>query len=432
MWKNSYKKFFVPLIVSFLSISLFSCSSDTSIVTPNRDNAHSMSTSSVDSDIVRYEQIIEENPQTISPYTTLSSLYFQKIRETADISYYETIEDLMDKAESIEANNPDILSERAQIAIGRHDFRQWKEMIEKALLINPNRAMYYGILGDSDIELGLYSGALDAIQKMIDIRPDYSSYIRVAYLRELYGDIQWAREWLAMTINAGSSNNENMAFAYTELGKLNLRNDFALAKTQFNAALEIRRDYPPALEWLGKIAYFEGNFSWAVSLFEKAYAKIPLVQYIVDLADIYTLSGDTIKANQNLTLAKISLDIAHKSWVNNDLESSLFLSEHDMDLPAALEKAKKSYTERPNIYVADALSWALYKNQQIPEAVSYRKEIFRIWENDATILYHQGMIALANGEKDLAKKYLSKALSINPYFSLLESQKTREVLKSLL
>ena len=103
-----------------------------------------------------------------------------------------------------------------------------------------------------------------------------------------------------------------------------------------------------------------------------------------------------------------------------------------MDLPAALEKAKKSYTERPNIYVADALSWALYKNQQIPEAVSYRKEIFRIWENDATILYHQGMIALANGEKDLAKKYLSKALSINPYFSLLESQKTREVLKSLL
>ena len=83
-----------------------------------------MSTSSVDSDIVRYEGIIKENPQTISPYTTLSSLYFQKIRETADISYYETIEDLMDKAESIEANNPDILSERAQIAIGRHDFRQ--------------------------------------------------------------------------------------------------------------------------------------------------------------------------------------------------------------------------------------------------------------------------------------------------------------------
>ena len=90
-------------------------------------------------------------------------------------------------------------------------------MIEKAILINPNRAMYYGILGDSDIELGLYSGALDAIQKMIDIRPDYSSYIRVAYLRELYGDIVGAKDSLSFAIDAGSTFKENIAFAYVEL-----------------------------------------------------------------------------------------------------------------------------------------------------------------------------------------------------------------------
>lgn len=52
---------------------------------------------------------------------------------------------------------------------------------------------------------------------MIDIRPDYSSYIRIAYLRELYGDIKGAKDGLALAIDAGSKNKENNAFAYTEL-----------------------------------------------------------------------------------------------------------------------------------------------------------------------------------------------------------------------
>ena len=156
-----------------------------------------------------------------------------------------------------------------------------------------------------------------------------------------------------------------------------------------------------------------------------------MVQYLVDKADLYTLMWQSQKAKSNLTLAKISFETPLNSWVDNSLESSLFLSDHDLDLSWALEKAKKSYAEQPNIYVADALSWALYKNQKFSEASSYTKEALRLWENDSLILYHQGMIALALGNKVEAKKYLEKALSLNPHFSLLGSKKARDALITL-
>ena len=210
-----------------------------------------------------------------------------------------------------------------------------------------------------------------------------------------------------------------------------MRSDLSIAQSHFKSALKIVENYPPALEWLGKVAYFQGDVSWAMAYLETAYEKLPLVQYLVDKADIYTLIWQSQKAMSNLTLAKISFEMSLNSGVNNSLESSLFLTDHDLDLSWALEKAKKSYAERPNIYVADALSWALYKNQKFSEASSYTKEALRIWENDSLILYHQGMIALALGNKVEAKKYLEKALSLNPHFSLLDSKKARDALITL-
>ena len=431
MSDTAYSKTLLLIVGSIIFCFLSSCNFDSSSWNPKIGNASSSRTSSVESGITQYEWIIQDNPENIWAYITMSSLYQQKIRETADISYYDTIDSLMDKAEVLSPQDPDILSQRAQVALGRHSFQKWKQYILKALAINPSRATYYWTLGDAEIELGEYTGAIDAFQKMIDIRPDYSSYIRIAYLREIYGDIQGAKDSIGLAIDAGSTNKENIAFAYTELWKLDMRSDLSIAQAQFESALKIVENYPPALEWLGKIAYFQGNATWAIAYFETAYEKLPLVQYLVDTADIYTLIWQSQKALLNLTLAKISFELSLNSGVNNSLESSLFLTDHDLDLSWALEKVKKSYEERPNIFVADALSWALYKNQKLSEANSYTKEALRIWENDSVILYHQGMIALANGNRITAKKYLSKALSLHPYFSLLDSKKAKDALVAL-
>ena len=46
-------------------------------------------------------------------------------------------------------------------------------------------------LGDAQTELGNYDKAAEAYQKMVNLRPDLSSYNRAAYFRFLYGDADW-------------------------------------------------------------------------------------------------------------------------------------------------------------------------------------------------------------------------------------------------
>ncbi len=74
-----------------------------------------------------------------------------------------------------------------------------------------------------------------------------------------------------------------------------------------------------------------------------------------------------------MTLVKLTFEATEKSGIDNDLEESLFLNNHDLNLPIALEKAKSAYISRPNIYAADNLSWTLYKNNQFSEASTYTK-----------------------------------------------------------
>ncbi len=217
----------ISLTVLILSTSLLSgCQkAESTSLKPSKEM-----TSSVDKEITTYEEAIESNPDIILSYISLGHLYLQKIRETADISYYAKIETLMNEAERSDPDDPDIYALRAQVLIGQHRFREGNALIKKSVALNPTKASFQGILGDSEIELGNYTGAVDAFQKMVDIRPDYSSHMRIAYIRELYGDRAGAEESIRLALKMGNTIPENMAFTHVELGKLIMRRSLEESK----------------------------------------------------------------------------------------------------------------------------------------------------------------------------------------------------------
>ncbi len=392
--------------------------------------AEAESLTSVDTQIATLTRSIKANPEVAVLYINLSQAYLQKIRDTADSSYYQKIVELMDQAEMIDPQHPEIPAIRASVEIGKHNFKKGYEYATKAIALNPQQYLNYGLLGDALIELGRYKEATEAFQKMVDIRPDYSSYIRIAYIRELYGDSEGAKQALELAIESGSSYKENVAFAYVELGKLLMREDLKKASTAFLQATALVKEYPPALEGMGKIAFFEKDYAKAEEYFQSAYTKLPIVQYAVDLGDLYTKQGNTTKAQQYFALAQIAFSASVKSGVNTDLEESLFLSDHDLDLQRALVLAERAYKDRPSIYTADHLAWALYKNGDYKKAATYSKDALRLGETDPLILFHQGMIALKNGNTAVGKKYLIQSLKINPYFSLLDTDNARVALEN--
>lgn len=372
-----------------------------------------------DRTIENLEGWLVNNQDDITVSIQLANAYFQKVRESGDVSLYRRIEELMDKAGQKDADNPDIAATGAQLALGRHDFIKALELGQKAYKMNPDNPGYLGIVGDAQIELGKYEEAVESIQKMMDLKPAYSSFTRTAYLREIHGDSEGTQEVLEKAISAGSPYAENIAASLVDLGKLYFRTDLEKATRTFNQALSVYNDYPPALAGLGRVSFAKEDYKGALEYFEKALARLPIAQYATDLGDIYSKIGEHDKAQQYYALALTAYEKAEDSGINTDLEVALFLADHDMQLSQALKKAQAVYAVRPdNIYVTDALAWTLHKNGKSAEAQRYSTQALRLGEYDPLIVFHAGVIAEKNNKSEEAKRLFTKAIALHPHFSM--------------
>lgn len=369
--------------------------------------------------ILTLKNKIAQEPNNIAPSVGLADAYLQKIRETGDVSLYVEIEKTLDAVAVKNPDNDEILAKRAEVANGRHDFKKGYELITKAIAKTPTKVAYYGIKSDSEIELGKYDDALQTLQTMVDMKPNFSSFSRVAYQRELHGDSEGALEALAAAISAGSLHKENIAWALTESGKLHLRTDIAGAEQDFNRALAAFPQYAPALEGLARVAYARGEKETAEKMYMAAFTSLPLAQFAAALGNFYESEGVSTKSNQYYALT----DIAYKNskGINVDLEYSYFLSDHG-DKKEALSRAESGYKARPSVLGADAYAWALFNNNRVAEAATYSKEALRLGENDPQIVFHAGAIAEALGKREAALAYFKKARELDQYASVYYSK----------
>lgn len=381
--------------------------------------------------ILLAEQNVQNFPNDVESYIILANLYAQKVRETADVSLYAQIEDLMDQAEKIDSQEPNIFAVRSSVASGRHDFVKALEFAQKAHELNPNEAAYYGLLADAQLELGQYVQAEESLQHMVDIRPDFSSYSRISYFRELHGDTKGAKKAMNQAISAGSSFVENIAWAYVELGKLTLQTNADSAKKHFQYALELFPHYAPAIEGLGRIALIQGDLSGAQLQFQKAFEVLPVAQYAIDLGNVYEINGQNELARAQFTLATAAFSTSVQGGVHVELEQALFFSDHDLNIDTAVQQAEQGYTLRPSALGADVLAWTYFKANRLEDAQRLLPDAFRLGEYDALTLYHASKISLAAGDVDQAKHYLELIQDLNPNFSIQYSQDAKTTLDSL-
>ena len=369
--------------------------------------------------IAALSEQLEKDPENLKLTIALSDAYLQKIRETGDVSLYLKIEQALDKISKDKDTAGAVLAKRAEIANGRHDFVQGLAYIKEALQKTPQSASYYGIKTDSEIELGKYADAEISLQKMVDLKPNFGSFSRVAYQRQLHGDREGALEALDSAISAGSIYPENNAWAHTEAGKLRMSSDVEMAKRDFTKAIAIYPAYAPALEGLARVAFIQGNKEAALSYYSRAFETLPVAANATALGNFYMVEGNQGKAKQYYALAELAyLD---SKGTNVDLEYSLFLADHG-DAVKALERATSAYEIRQSIYTADAYAWALHKNGQSVKAEKYIEEAMSLGGYDSGILYHAAMVAKANGNIEISNGYLSRARELDEVASLVYSQ----------
>ncbi len=378
------------------------------------------------------QERIRRAPADVDAYAALGAAYVQRARETGDPTYYGKAEPVFAGALNRDPEHVDALIGKGTLALARHDFRVALALGEQARVINPKIARIYGVIGDAQIELGLYDEAVQTIQTMVDMRPDLSSYSRVSYLRELYGDLPGATEAMQAAVTAGGANAENTQWVRVQLGHLHFnQNNLALAEREYARALALLPDYVPALAGLAQVRAAEGRYDAAVELYTRATQRMPLPEYVIALGDLHAKVGDQEQAQRQYELVQAIDALLAENGVNTELETALFFADHDIELPASLAKARTAYAERKSIHTADGLAWTLYKTGNHQEAQRYAAEALKLGTRDALKLFHAGMIARALGEEDQARAHLQAAIALNPHFSLPHADRALAALDEL-
>lgn len=75
----------------------------------------------------------------------------------------------------------------------------------------PGSARPFGVIGDALVELGRYDQAFEAFEKMVSLRPNLASYVRIAYARELTGDRIGALATMQLALEAAAGQPEPTA-----------------------------------------------------------------------------------------------------------------------------------------------------------------------------------------------------------------------------
>jgi tetratricopeptide (TPR) repeat protein len=385
-----------------------------------------------DQQIWDMQERVRTDPQNAQARAILGAAYLQKARETGDPSYYGKADQVLDQALAIAPNQLDALVVKGTLSLARHQFREALALGERAKAQAPRLARVYGVIADSQIELGMYPEAVETIQAMADIRPDLSSYSRISYARELHGDLDGAIEAMTMAVAAGGPATENVEWTRVQLGNLLFaKGDLAGAEVQYAHSLERSPKYVYALAGMARVRAAQGQISTATTLYQQAIERMPLPEFVIALGELHEAAGQQKEADQQYQLVQAMQQLFKANGVDTDLELALFEADHGRDPHATVAMARAAYQRRPSIKGADVLGWALYRAGQLTEARSYAEQALRLGTQDAVMLYHAGTIAQAQGDSAAARTWLGQAVALNPAFSPLYGPQAQQALKLL-
>jgi tetratricopeptide (TPR) repeat protein len=244
--------------------------------------------STTDDAITRWTQRTGAAPAEVAAWVALGDAFMQKVRETADPSYYRRTEAAYEKALAANPRHVEALIGLAWVHGGLHEFEQSTEWAQKALAIDPSSPSAHGLLGDAALELGDYDAAFEHYQKMLDLRPALASYSRGAQLLWLMGDTRKALWMMDKAVKAGGPYAENTSWARAQLGLMLWRQGALLAAEH-------------ALDTLAWCYYKAERYEDARKAIRKALARrTPDAEILFHAGMIHARLGDRAAAQRYL------------------------------------------------------------------------------------------------------------------------------------
>jgi tetratricopeptide (TPR) repeat protein len=361
----------------------------------------------IDGEIRRLQDKARSKPLDLKAMIRLGWAFVKKARLSCDPGYYKLAEQAAESVQSRYENDPDALLLRGHVAESLHRFKEAAPIAQQLVSVR-GESTDYALLGDALMEQGSLGPAIDAYQKMVDLRPDLQAYTRIAHIRWLTGDLDGALEIMQMAVTGASVlDAESSAWAFTRVGIYQFqKGQFDAASESAATALEYAHFYPGALLLRGKILLARDKISEALEPLTQAAAQTRLPEYQWILADAQREAGDAQAASETES------GLIQSGAANDPRTFALYLASRGRQLDEALQLATAELSTRRDVLTMDAVAWALYAKGRYHEAASYSQKALLSSTRDARLFYHAGCIAIKDGRRPDAKKLFRSIIEI--------------------
>ena len=364
--------------------------------------------SRIDKEISQLQQRVREGRNVERWLDRLGWAFVAKARESFDPGFYKLAEQC---ARSIEMRDPqshEAMLLRAHVLQNLHRFKE-SETLARRLVQQRGLSFDYGLLGDALMEQGKLGDAVQAYQRMMNLKPDLRAYARAAHMRWLKGDLEGAIEAMQLAVSAASPNdaeaaswvNTRLAFYQFQAGRVNE------AEQRCALALSLQNNYPPTLLLQGRILLGQNRLGEAVDALQNAVKLNPLPEYQWALAEALRVAGREKEASE------VEAQLCQRGASSDPRTLALYLATRHESAETALRLARAELDARGDVFTHDALAWSLAAAGKLTDAHSEMRRALAEGTQDARLFFHAGIIASQAGHSADAERWLRKASELS-------------------
>ncbi|MFD8806794.1 tetratricopeptide repeat protein [Streptomyces sp. NPDC059597] len=389
--------------------------------------------------ITRQESVVRQRPTDAAAWAALGAAYVARGRQTADAADFPKAERALNSSLRVKSTgNAEALGALTALANARRDFPAAKRYGEQALKLTPKRWSAYPPLIDAYNGLGDYTGARRTLDKLMALRTSPAERPAVmARAAAVYRDRGWREDAVAQLTDAAAAAGTPAERAAWLAGVGQLaweRGDRDDALRHFEAALRLDPAQGTAVTGRARTLAALGRTDQALTAYRDALAKQPDPGTALEFGELYESLGRTRDAGKQYAAVRTLAERGASGGVDEELVLGRLEADHG-DPDEAVTRLRAEWKRQPGIEVADALGWALYRAGDEEEALKYATVATDKAKGggvrSASHAFHRGMIERELGHVGPARRQLSDALLVNPYFSPVWAPKARRAVAGL-
>jgi tetratricopeptide (TPR) repeat protein len=359
--------------------------------------SRSTSRGELDATIESNRQKVSKNPGDGAAAVQLADALMRAARVKGDASLAIEAEHVL--RATLQHLSSDYLARRmlSVVYLSQHRFAEALTEARAAQKLRPKDAWNYAIAGDALLELGRYEEAFDSFDQVMEHRPDAGAYARVAYARELQGDLDGALRLMQMSSEATSRQDvEGLAWTHAQIGNLYvLQGRLDDAEREFNHADFIFPSHPYAMNGRVRLLIARHRYADALDLSR----RVPTTpESLATQGDLLTRLGHLDDAEK---LYREAEQVEREGWKQEQPQPGAlarFLAERGRNIPEAIALAERAASERQDVVTMDALAWSYFRGGRVSDAASAIQRATRLGTVDPRIRCHASAIAMSQRE----------------------------------